>query len=227
MRFVMAVALLAAVLGGCATKPQFPVSLADNALGPQLGRVGVAMAPLPKPTTFFPGADCLLCLAAAELNGARLSGHAATLPLEDLPQLKQQVAEKLRKKGLDVLVIDEPLDVDKLPDRSTDGDNIARKDFAAVGMKYKLDRLVVLQVRQLGFQRMYAAYVPTGDPRAIVQGTGFMLDLKTHRYDWYRPVHVTRAAEGGWDEPPKYPGLTNAYFQALELGKDTLVRPFD
>ena len=55
--------LLAAVqLLGCASSPQLPVSFTDNALS---GRVGVVMTALPKVDTSFPGASCLLCLAAA------------------------------------------------------------------------------------------------------------------------------------------------------------------
>jgi len=35
-----------------------------------------------------------------------------------------------------------------------------------------------------------------------------------------------KSAEARWDEPPKHPGLTKAYFQALEVGKETLTKPF-
>ena len=35
-----------------------------------------------------------------------------------------------------------------------------------------------------------------------------------------------RNADGAWDEPAKFPGLTNAYFQVVELGKDEVLRPF-
>ena len=37
---------------------------------------------------------------------------------------------------------------------------------------------------------------------------------------------VARGTEGTWDEPPKFPGLTNAYYQALETAMDTVKKPF-
>jgi len=37
---------------------------------------------------------------------------------------------------------------------------------------------------------------------------------------------MQEGADGAWDEPPNFPGLTNAYFQALELGMEDFLRPF-
>jgi hypothetical protein len=59
----------------------------------------------------------------------------------------------------------------------------------------------------------------------LLQGVGYIVNLKNNTYEWYLPVLVTKAADQNWDEPPKFPGLTNAYFQALEIGKDSFLRP--
>jgi hypothetical protein len=32
-----------------------------------------------------------------------------------------------------------------------------------------------------------------------------------------------KSAESTWDEAPTFPGLTNAYYQALELAKDAFL----
>jgi hypothetical protein len=53
-----------------------------------------------------------------------------------------------------------------------------------------------------------------------------VVNLKTNAYEWFMPVNILKSAEQKWDEPPKYPGLTNAYFQALELGRDSFLKPF-
>jgi hypothetical protein len=34
------------------------------------------------------------------------------------------------------------------------------------------------------------------------------------------------SAQGEWDEPPKFPGLTTAYYQAIELAKDKIKDQF-
>src|SRR2546426_4486990 len=97
------------LLVGCATPPQPPVPLAATTLTTPANKVGVAMSALPKVDTQFPGAACLLCLAAASVANSELTTYTRTLPYEDLPKLKDQVAEILRKKGTNATVIAEDL----------------------------------------------------------------------------------------------------------------------
>jgi hypothetical protein len=101
--------LTTSFLGACATAPQSPVSLASDALS-HGARVGVVMTKMPRVDTAFPGAACLLCMAAAS--------------------------------------------------------------------------------------------------------------------ELYVPLQLEKAADGAWNEAPKFPGLTNAYYQVLELGKDAVTSPF-
>jgi hypothetical protein len=226
IRIGLALAVVAMVVGGCASKPQQPISLAQGAIGAQAGRIGVAMTALPKLDTQTPGVSCLLCLATASIANSSLTTHAKTLPYEDLPALKTALADLLRKKGADVTVIEGDLDLEGLPTFGTTGPNIARKDFTSLRQKHSIDKLLVVEVSALGFIRTYSAYIPTSDPKGLLQGTGYLVSLKDNTYDWYQPVVVTKSAEGKWDEPPSFPGLTNAYFQALEIGKDSFLRPF-
>jgi hypothetical protein len=60
----------------------------------------------------------------------------------------------------------------------------------------------------------------------MLSGVGYMVNLSRNSYDWYLPVHIQKSADGVWDEPAKYPGLTNAYFQTLELARDSFLKPF-
>jgi hypothetical protein len=53
-----------------------------------------------------------------------------------------------------------------------------------------------------------------------------MVNLKTNAYEWFDTVQVSRSADGKWDEAPAFPGLTNAYFQAIEQAKDRFKAPF-
>jgi hypothetical protein len=222
----LALAAIAVGLGGCVTPPQPPVNLAQDSLNSQTGRLGVAMASLPKVDTEFPGASCLLCLAAANVANSSLTAHANTLPYEDLPKLKNEVADLIRKKKVDVIVIREDLKVSDLADFGTAGPNIARKDFSPLKQKYKIDKLLVIDITALGFIRTYSAYIPTSDPKSLLRGAGYIVNLTNNTYEWYLPVIISKSADKNWDEPPKFPGLTNAYFQGLELGKDRLLEPF-
>lgn len=218
---------LAVFLGGCATKPQMPVDLTPAALSPQQ-RVGVAMSKVPKPTVHLPGAGCLLCIMAATVANSSLSKHADTLDAEDLVVVREQIATALRTKGVTAVVIPDAVEVDKLADvaPSESNPNAARKDFGPLKQKYTVDKLVLIQVHEIGFERPYSAYIPTSDPKGYVNGVGYMVDLSKNTYDWYRPVVVRKAANGAWDEPAKFPGLTNAYYQAIEIGREQLLQPF-
>jgi hypothetical protein len=219
IRYVL-VAAAASLLGGCAVALQHPVELAPNSIGPQAGRVGVAMTAFPAQDTEVPGASCLLCLAFASASNGSLTTHAKTLPYEDLQKLRDLAAALLRKKGTDATVIPQALDLNALGDYGTKGPNIATKDFTPLKQKLNADRLLVFNVNAAGFVRNYSAYIPTSNPMAMLRGQAFIVNLSNNTYEWYLLVDIKRSAEGAWDEPPKFPGLTNAYFQVLELAKE-------
>ena len=222
---LLPIAAAALILAACATPPQRPITLTHASVNSSSVRVGVAMTALPKVDTSFPGAGCLLCMAAASVANSSLTSHARTLPYEDLPQLKQQIAELIRKKNPNVVVIDEPINMSALSDVSASGPGVSRKDFSSFAGKYQIDKLVVIDIQTLGFLRTYSAYIPTAEPKGVFAGTGYLVNLKNNHYEWYVPANILRSASGKWDEPPKFPGLTNAYFQALELGKDSFLKP--
>jgi hypothetical protein len=219
--------LVAVILtAGCATVPQPEVALAPGAINAQTGRIGVGVSKIPELTTQVPGAGCLLCLLAANAANSSLSEYAKTLPYDDLLRLKTEVADMLRKNGAVVTVIEENLNITALPDKDSKELNIAKKNFSSLGQKYGVDKLLVLDIQELGFIRTYATYFPSSDPKSWLKATGYMVNINDNSYDWYQPIVVSKSADGNWDEPPKFPGLTNAYFQGLEMGRDSFLRPF-
>jgi hypothetical protein len=74
--------------------------------------------------------------------------------------------------------------------------------------------------------RNYSAYISRGDPIAELVGTISVVNLSTNKYDFYAQINQSRGAEGKWDEPPNFPGLTNAYYAVIESGKDAVQKPF-
>lgn len=225
LRVLFSVAALA-VLAGCVTPPQQAIQLSQGSVGPQSGRIGVAMTKLPEVETHLPGAGCLLCIAAAKMANSSLTDHSKTLTHEDLPTLKDQVAALLAKRGASAIVVSEAVNLDALDASRAEGPNLPRKDFSPLRAKYGVDKLLVIDVATLGFERSYSAYVPTSEPKGVFRATGYIVDLTKNTYDWYLPVTVLKSADKQWDEAPKFPGLTNAYYQALELGKDQILDAF-
>jgi hypothetical protein len=222
--------LCAALLSACAAPVQLPVDLPANYFSggvAKANRIGVVMSELPKPDTQFPGASCLLCLGVANLAHASMTKEVQTFSTVELKPLPVDLVALLQKQGFDAVLISEPLKGADLPDNKTgDAPNKSRKDFSALKNKHKLDRLLVVDISSLGVWRSYSAYIPTSTPSAIANGTAAIVDLSNNNLDWYLPINLSRKAEGTWDEPPKFPGLSNAYYQVLESILDMVKKPF-
>lgn len=227
LRFLAtAVVVLSTLLAGCATKPQLPIGVSSDLLASKSSKIAVVMTPLPKVDTEFPGAGCLLCLAAAALTNQTLTAHVQTLTTEELPQLPAEVVKVLRARGLDATVISAPLDLKQLPDGTTKEPNFAHKDFSSLKAKYNVDKLLVVEIRTVGVWRNYANYIPAGEPRAVLKGSGYIVNLNNNALEWFAPLDIAKPSDGPWDEPPKFPGLTNAYFQAIDSGREAIIKAF-
>jgi len=222
IRNLLAGIAVAISLAACQTAPQNPVLLSKGSLGAQKGRVAVGVRAA-TPDLYLPGAGCLLCLGAATIANSSLNTYAKTLKTDELLQVKAELVELMRKQGIDAVALDGQIDIAKLPDLKL-GVNMATKDFSSVDKGF--DHLVVINVDQVGFVRTYSGYVPTSAAKATVSAFAFMVDTKTNAYEWYDHITIQRSADGAWDEAPAFPGLTNAYFQAIEQTKDRVKAPF-
>ena len=218
--------LVAGLLSACAGVKQKELTLTSEALSQEHARVGVVMAPLPKVDTQFPGASCLLCIAAANGANSSLTKHVQALGYEDLAQLPTNLVAVLRHKGVNATLVPGSLEVDKLGKAGANGENVAKKNFSPLQAKYGVDKLVVIHVSLLGVSRPYAAYFATGDAQAVFDANVSLIDLATNKYELYTDLNLSQAADGKWDEPPDFPGLTNAYFQVLERGKQAILGSF-
>lgn len=230
IRLILATLFAAALLAGCAGPPQAPVAIGADYFTPgkaKTSRVGVVMADLPKPDTAFPGADCLLCIAVASGVHRQLSAEVQTFSTAELKPLPADLVAALKARGQDAVLIEGPLDIAALPNlpSSADSANKARKDFSSFKTKYGIDRLLVVHISSLGVWRSYSAYIPTAVPKAVLNGTVSLIDLNSHVLDWYLPLTLSREADGAWDEPPTFPGLSNAYYQVLETSLDMIKKP--
>jgi len=211
--FVVAFSLL---LTACAGKPQQQISLQPEVLQGETNKVGIVIAGHTIANTSFPGASCLLCLAAAEVANSDLTSYAKTLSSEDFTVVSTELSQTLTAKGVENKVISRAIDWEKLAEFETEKENYAKKDLRPLKSSLGVDKLLVLDVLGMGFTRPYSSYFPTGDAQAIIFGKLYMVDLATNGYVLYKDVGARESAKGEWDEPPKFPGLTDAYYRALE-----------
>lgn len=226
---LLSVIFISLTLMACALSPQKPVALSDGYYDNKERMIGVYIDNLPAADTYFPGASCLLCIAAASAANSDLTDHVRTLTTEDVLAVKAELESILTKKGVSYKFIDEPIDFSKLPkfsNGSKEGD-FARSDFRQLKSNLGVDKLIVVDVNQLGVIRSYSAYVPTTDPLGYVYGYVASVDLTTNKYDQYHTLNVRTAVKGEWDEPTTFPGVTTAYFQSIELMKKQVLESFD
>lgn len=216
----------AVFLAGCSTPVQQSVALESNYLQTGPKKVAVVMSELPKPDTFFPGADCLLCLGVASLANRSLTSAVQSWSSEEMLSVKGEMRDIFKRWGFDVVLVDEPVKFKELPDRKEKALGFASKDFSAVQQRTGADHMLFIDVKTVGVRRNYASYVPTGPALTWLVAEAYMVNLKDHRFSWYESINLSRQADGQWDEAPKFPGLTNAYFQTLEEAKDQIKKPF-
>ncbi|TDM08301.1 MAG: hypothetical protein C4K60_02170 [Ideonella sp. MAG2] len=223
---VFAVIGVLLALGGCVAPPQLPVPLAATAVGGAAGKVGVALNIVEKADTYFPGADCLLCYGLASAANSTLTAYVVKQPIDDVVQFQADVVTALGKKQTSVVALPRTWKIDTYPKLSSTQPNAAVYDFSALKKTDGLDRLLVINVTSLGVERTYASYIPTSEPKAFVLGSAYMVNLTSNQYEWFEPIAVRRAADGKWDEPPNFPGLTNALVQAIESARTLILKPF-
>ena len=218
--------VVTALLAGCAGTPQAPLSLNSNFYADKSKTIGVYMDPLPKPNTLFAGAGCLLCMAVVETANASLTTQTKTFSTDELAALQTMVVDSIKKKGGNVVIIDSKVQLDKLKSFSGKGVNLAKDDYRPLKASLGVDKLVVIDLNAVGVYRPYAEYVPTGAPTGYVAGLLYTVDLNTNEYDLYEPIDFKVGVQGQWDEAPKFPGVTSAYYQAVEQTKDKVISSF-
>jgi len=222
--FLVAMVVIAA---GCAATPQAPVALQDNFWGGVSGtRIAVVVPDIPEPSMTFPGANCLLCIAVVSGVHSKLVDHVETLPKDDIVVLKEMLVRQLNENGAQAKAIDAFDHLAELPKKRSDQPNAANRDFSVFKSEFNATHVLVVSIQHIGATRPIASYAPTDVPKASVVGSAYLVNVADNSYEWYAPLTMTLAASGEWDEPPSFPGLTSAYFQALAMTRDRVLVPF-
>jgi hypothetical protein len=216
--------LLVLFLTGCATVPK-QSNIDFNVQSLKKGeKIGVYIESVPKITTQFPGASCLLCLGAAAVANSSLTKQVESFKPEALGKIQDTLISQLKNKGVEVVKINEP--IKKLPKIKPTAVAPIDKDYRPYQAQYGIERLIVVSYNQVGVNRPYSAYIPTGGPHVVISANFFMVDLATNTYSLYAPVAITKAPDGAWDVSPKFPAVTNAFYQAEDEAVESITKPF-
>lgn len=211
---------------GCASTPQPTIPLSQTFYTNKEASVGVYMMPLPKVDTHIVGASCLLCYGIASAANSSLTSHFESLNANDLKILNELVNNRITSKGIRSTLITSDINLKKFKKFKKLDSYFPKIDFRPLKEKLGVSKLVVIDLNTLGAYRPYSAYVPTGDPTGTVMGVVYTIDLATNKYDLYETIDIKINTHGNWDEPPSFPGVSNAYYQAIESAKDKIVSFF-
>lgn len=211
--------LVGITLIGCASKPIPPTPLNKNFYEDKNSKISVIVTSPAKVDTYLFGADCLLCYAAAAAANSSLTSHMQTLPTTDFTNVNAEILKVLQEKGKIAEISTASPNFEKLKSFKTKENGFADVDYRVLKDVLKTDKLLLVQISRLGASRSYASYVPTGAPVGSVAGKILIVDLNTNKLELYMPINVDMSVQGEWDEPKNFPGVTNAYYQAIEMAK--------
>ena len=211
------------VLTGCSMAPPQPdLAINTDLLSQQETKIGIHyVAPNENATTHIRGANCLICYGVASALTSGLDTHLkAKISTEDLDAIKELVYTKYSKRFPNVRMVNLTTPVGDLKDFKADQQlGFARKDFKSFKEELDLDVLVIMQVRGYGAHRSFSEYIPNGDPQGYFSGLLYSIDLNTNAYLHYLSIDEKVQPTGAWDQPPSYPSVTTAYYQAVENAK--------
>jgi len=227
MKRLFLAAFFVLTIAGCATKPQGPLAFNEKAMDARQNAVGIAIGPLPKVQVNYPGADCLLCIGVAMAMNSSLEKHAEQLEAEDLKSLKAEIEKIFANRGFKTVALPVETLTKKYPKKDPQVDDHAKSDYSELKGEHKVDKVVLISINRIGFDRRFANYFPTSPPFAVAKGNVSLIDLNTNRYLAYKDIDLTVASKGEWDEPVKFPGLTSAYYEAIERFRVETVKTFE
>lgn len=212
--------LVAIFLTACGTTQQTPILLNKQLFSSPGNRVGLYFE-TEQATTHIYGASCLLCYGVASAANSSLSSHFEQVSLDDINSLKGFAIEHLKAQGKDVKLVDLKSKIKKLP-KYKRKEGFPNRDYRKLKEKHDIDTLVVIHIPEHGAYRSYSAYIATSDPMGAVMGAVYTVDLNSNQYIQYDSLDLKVNVSGSWDEPPSFPGVTTAYYEALEKTKEKI-----
>lgn len=223
----IAVAIFVLFATGCASVPQQSNVSLNLDLIPKEQKIGLYVSPVPKITTFFPGANCLLCIGAASLANSSLTKQVETFQADELAKTQAVITQQLKAKGYDVVIISSLIPEKKLAKIKPVAGSTIAKNYSIYKTRHGVDQLLVVNFGTVGVVRQYSSYIPNGAPQATVSAQFYMIDVVRNAYNLYAPINIVKSADGEWDAPPAFPGMTNAFYQSEEEAVDLLKAPFN
>ena len=178
------------------------------------GKFGVVLVGPVKPGLFKTGQQGALDFIVSEVMTQEMRNRIDRLDTGPIRALPEQIAAVLKARGKKVVAVRE------VP-REAIGRNLETStpllDYSALARSMNVDVLIVVNATH-GFSRAYYGPIPITGPEAVFSAEVLMVDNDKNRVFWSRPTKTARPVGSGWDAPPDYPLLVQAYEEVLRAG---------
>lgn len=214
------------LLAGCAHPvPNVPL---NSSFWNQKGQtVGVNIAH-PEKTGFYKlGQVGLLDDGIDNLMTSDSRNYVEKLALAPFNKVQFTFVDGLNKRGMKAHVIKAKIDLTKLKESGAKNPKTeALLDFRPLAGLANANYLLIMNVTEAGIARKYYGVIPLGNPVAIFNVEGRLVNLTTNAILWRDQVHELAPIGSNWDSPPKYTALKQAYMRALTSARSDLLLDF-
>lgn len=216
----------ALLLAGCAHPiPNVPL---NTSFWHQKGKtVGVNIAH-PETTGFYKlGQVGLLDDGIDNLMTSDSRNYVEKLAFDPFNKVQYTFVDGLNKRGMKAHVIKAKIDITKLKESGAkDPKTEAVLDFRPLAGLASANYLLIMNVTEAGIARKYYGVIPLGDPVAIFNVEGRLVNLTTNAILWRDQVHELAPIGSNWDSPPHFTALKQAYMRALTSARSDLLLDF-
>lgn len=189
-------------------------------------KIDVAQAKLPKATLYQQGQQGLLDVVVSGVVSNKFDNYLKTVDVKQISSLSPEFTKALKARGIPAEVYSQPINLSNLNSSGKDAKGYATKNFTALSGRLNADKILLVDVQQLGALRNYYGPIPLGAPKAVCKLEGQLIELKTNKILWRYTSSVTVPVTGEWDQAPNYPNFNTAIEKAMQVAKQELYDSF-
>ena len=214
-------------LSGCATTSQPNISQYPNWDDKSMV-IGVAIADTATPTA-YKSSHLGVLETTITPNTQELKLHLKTLDISNINDIASKLTKLLKSRGLKVKNLTNKLDLNSLSefDNKKSNSSYCELDHRKFKSRYGIDKLVVINIKQIGTIRNYYGFVPLDEPRGLSHLDGYIVNLDTNQLEWKQNViKKTKNNSDNWNSASKFEGLTKAIYLSFDQAKNTFLNYF-
>ena len=205
--------LIAILLVGCAA-PKRNVSLSESFWKNTKHEVAIAKTKFDKkPSLHRFGQQGILEYAVSSAVTSKFSKYLQKTNMDWYEKFPQKFVAQFKKRNIASNVYSADL-------------NSKQKKNATVAIQMEGNKVLLLELLNLGATRKYYSFFPGGAPKAYCVLKGELIDRQNKKILWSHFAKIEEPVRGDWDQPPSYPNFTLALKQAVDSAQEEVIDSF-